>query len=69
MARVRMNRDDPDVAFLSNKVKGDAEQITPNGCAYSYDGEKKNPARIGGSVPSSPSSSDPFDWKGIRSGE
>jgi hypothetical protein len=69
MARVRLDRDNPDIPFLSQKVKGEAEQLTPNGCAYSYYGEKKNPDRAGGGPAWIGSESEPFNWQGIRSGE
>lgn len=48
MARnVRINRGERQVPYLSNTVKGYAEQITPNGCAYGGQPEPKVPPPTG----------------------
>ncbi len=69
MRPVKINRSERRTPYLSNTVKGRAEQITPNGCAYDSD-PTPEPASglVGAQTAMTPYS--PRKWPtGNRSGE
>lgn len=70
MARVRMNRGERRTPFLSNTVKGHAEQVAPNGCTYDgdYAAELASQADGIGAFPI-PMRNKANEWGGNRSGE
>jgi hypothetical protein len=65
--RVKINRSEPRKPFLSNIVKGGAEQVTPNGTAL--DGPRPEPDGIQGAVQIPYWAIPDKSWGGNRSGE
>ena len=69
--RVKLNRSERRPPFLSNLVKGDQEQVTPNGVAYN--GDRKEPSAAGAIVGAEsapiPWASDDWGPNSNRSGE
>jgi len=66
---VRINRSERRPPFFSNIVKGTADQVTPNGCAY--DGPRPETPRMGSIIGAENAIIPPAElWKnGNRSGE
>lgn len=71
MRRVKINRSERRPPYLSNVVKGDAEQVAPNGCVYN--GDRQEPSAGNALVGAEPALIPwaPDDWgpNSNRSGE